>query len=95
MFLSSYSAISNASLAAYIILSFTPEILDVLAPLNESRHKISLYVVKYYFDQDKYFYWTAFYESGSTILTISFLLAGDLPLMACIQHACAVLAAIG
>ncbi|XP_033207409.1 odorant receptor Or2-like isoform X2 [Belonocnema kinseyi] len=76
-------------------MPLVPQVLNVILPLNETRPKIPLFIAEFYIDKDQYYYLIFIHNYCTTFLFILFYLIGDIILMASVQHASGVLAAIG
>ncbi|KAL6255322.1 hypothetical protein P5V15_013662 [Pogonomyrmex californicus] len=51
-----YSFLMYASVITYITWIFVPEILDVIAPMNESRPRMQPFKIEFFIDEEQYFY---------------------------------------
>ncbi|KAL0126444.1 hypothetical protein PUN28_005063 [Cardiocondyla obscurior] len=90
-----YTIVSGLSLyfgmLLFIGMFFIPDILDVMAPLNEPRpHQLPI-VIETFFDQEKHFLFIIlnFFVIAGVILTILFTV--ETLYMICVQHACGLL----
>lgn len=73
-----------------------PVILDWVAPLNESRPLPTIYFTDYkILDENKYYYLIFMHGYICTVCIILVLINTEMLFIICIQHACAILAAIG
>lgn len=81
-------------LFAYLLLTFSPIILNVLKPLNESRLMQPVYPALFPFDQDKYLTYILFYGVVTSILGILIFCAIDGMYITTVHHACGLFAII-
>ncbi|CAL7934015.1 unnamed protein product [Xylocopa violacea] len=69
-----------------IVFHFSSKILDILAPLNESRPHFSYIQVEYFVDQEKYFYPIAIFQNMMFLFGVTVLVATEAINTMCIQH---------
>lgn len=96
-----YQKIYNFSVLQYIAMIiyntwlFTPEILDVLLPMNESRPRMQPFKAEFFVDEEEYFY---LIRSHTCIvifmLPLTFLATSTL-FVALAQHACGMCELLG
>lgn len=70
------------------LLSFTPNILDILAPLNVSRPRELLFPGEYFVDQQKYFYAIALHLDVSLGMVVIILIGTESLYFTYVLHAC-------
>lgn len=51
-----FSAFMLSCMSGFIIIPLSPVILDIISPLNETRHREQMFRVTYFLDDDQYFY---------------------------------------
>ncbi|XP_071873140.1 uncharacterized protein [Bombus fervidus] len=51
-----FSAFMLSCMSGFIIIPLSPVILDIISPLNETRHREQMFRVTYFLDNDQYFY---------------------------------------
>lgn len=51
-----FSAFMLSCMSGFIIIPLCPVILDIISPLNETRHREQMFRVTYLLDEDQYFY---------------------------------------
>ncbi|XP_050469804.1 uncharacterized protein LOC126863581 [Bombus huntii] len=56
MLLILFSAFMLSCMSGFIIIPLSPVILDIISPLNETRHREQMFRVTYFLDDDQYFY---------------------------------------
>lgn len=69
-------------------MHFIPNLLDLVAPLNQSRPRHLLIVAEYFVDNDEYFYHILVYIVMSTFIIQTALMSTTSIYVAFIQHAC-------
>ncbi|KOC58820.1 hypothetical protein WH47_02295, partial [Habropoda laboriosa] len=74
---------------SYAIVQFLPYIIDVIAPLNESRHHVLPYAGEYFVDQQKYFLPIALHMLGTVTLGLTVATAVDSIFIFFMFHVCA------
>ncbi|KAL6431191.1 hypothetical protein ACFW04_007121 [Cataglyphis niger] len=80
----------------FILISLTPQILDIVLPLNESRPMLMPYEAHYFVHDDReYFYYIFFHALVSMIIIIIGLLAHDCLILTYIEHVCSIFAIAG
>lgn len=79
----------------YLLIPVTPQLLDIVKPLNKSRPYKYLFNVDYGFDKETYYYPILIYSYVTTMMNISILVIVDTSYMMFVQHACSLFAAIG
>nr|AXM05173.1 odorant receptor [Campoletis chlorideae] len=90
-----YIASMYATVAIYLTIPLTPIILDVIAPLNESRPREYLYRTEYFVDPDDYYFPIMLHTYIGTIITVLVVAAVDAMFATYVQHVCGILAIIG
>lgn len=75
-------------LVVFTISEFNNQILDVLIPLNCSRPRKSVIEVKYFVDQEKYFYFTTGHICAATVVGATVMVATEATSMIFLQHIC-------
>ncbi|EZA58279.1 hypothetical protein DMN91_006436 [Ooceraea biroi] len=79
----------------YIVWIFTPEILDVISPLNESRPRIESFKLEFFIDKDRYIYFTRFYICFVAIIIITIFLSNFSIVLTFTQHVCGMCKLLG
>ncbi|XP_050580540.1 odorant receptor 9a-like isoform X2 [Bombus affinis] len=51
-----YRTFMLSCMLGFIIIPLTPVILDIISPLNETRHREQMFRVTYFLDENRYFY---------------------------------------
>lgn len=85
------SAIVYPGSFLFFLIMFTPDVLDIVAPPDESRPRQLLLRVECFFDQEKYFYLVAFMVLITGFLNMTILMATETMYMMFLQHACGLL----
>ncbi|XP_011864027.1 PREDICTED: uncharacterized protein LOC105559957 isoform X4 [Vollenhovia emeryi] len=75
----------------FITLFFVPDVLDIVAPLNEPRRHQLPIVIETFFDQEKYFLFISLNFLVISSIDLTILLTVELLYVICIQHACGLL----
>lgn len=76
-------------LALYLASPAVPKILDIVAPLNETREKIFLYQTEYFVDQDEYYIHILIHAYMTVPISLAALIYFDNMLATNVAHACA------
>ncbi|CAL7945060.1 unnamed protein product [Xylocopa violacea] len=80
----------------FLLLPFMPRLMDVWAPLNESRPRIHMYP-GYYFtkNDDDYYYLIMLYTTISMLFAMCVFIASDTIMIYMVQHVCGLLSLAG
>lgn len=73
---------------SFLLTPFLPDILDVLAPLNESRTRHLPFLAEYFLDQQKYFYPLLLHANITLILGIVTVVSTETLFFAYVYHIC-------
>ncbi|XP_029677004.1 odorant receptor 4-like [Formica exsecta] len=90
--------ISYYAIAAplFILIAITPQILDIVLPLNESRSILMPYEAHYFVHDDRrYFYYILFHAFVAVLIVITGVLAHDCMVLTYIEHVCSIFAVAG
>ena len=68
-----------------------PIILDVILPLNETRHRVPLIQAEFFIDEQKYFFSILAFSCVVAVYGIIPVLGTDSFYMSCVYHACGML----
>lgn len=79
----------------YMLIPVTPQLLDLLMPLNKSRPYKYLFDIDYSFDREVYYYPVLLHSYLSSVVTISLMVVTDTSYMSLAQHACGLFTVIG
>ncbi|RLU16620.1 hypothetical protein DMN91_010688 [Ooceraea biroi] len=79
----------------FVSISLIPQILDLIAPLNESRPILLPYEAYYFVDEEEYFFYIFFHAVVALEIAITGLLAHDCMLLTYVQHVCSIFAIAG
>ncbi|KAL0118831.1 hypothetical protein PUN28_009468 [Cardiocondyla obscurior] len=90
-----YSIACYSLAIVFMMMALTPQIMDLIIPLNESRPYIYLFDIDYSFDRDTYFYYVLLHAYVTIILAITTMLITDTSYMMFAHHASSLFAAIG
>lgn len=71
------------------MMQILPKVLDIVAPLNESRPYELLAIATFFFDQEKYFAPIFVHMTVALSLEITTIVATETICLTCMQHACA------
>ncbi|KAF3054357.1 Odorant receptor 226 [Nylanderia fulva] len=72
----------------FILMPFLPDILDVVAPLNESRTRQLPFLTEYFLDQQKYFYPLLLHVNATIIVGIVTVISTETLFFAYVYHIC-------
>ncbi|XP_051173009.1 putative odorant receptor 85d [Leptopilina boulardi] len=91
-----YTGCISGTLLTYLLMAVTPQFLDIVLPLNESRPK-NLPFQMYYFCNysEDYFYWIMLHISFNAIVEMCILIGSESILAVFTEHACALFKIIG
>ncbi|XP_029677018.1 odorant receptor 13a-like [Formica exsecta] len=80
----------------FILITLTPQILDIVLPLNESRPILLPYEAHYFVHDDtEYFFYIFFHALVGIIIVCVGLLAHDCLILTYIEHVCSIFAVAG
>ncbi|KAF3054288.1 Odorant receptor 377, partial [Nylanderia fulva] len=80
-----YATYVYVSTSLYLIMPMTPQIMDLVMPLNESRPRKS----------EKYYYFILFHSYVAIVTLMSIVVCVDTTYIAYLKHGCSLFAAIG
>lgn len=86
-----FLAMVYMAVAAWTAVPLTPIVMDIVAPLNESRPYVQFFQTDYRVDPDKYFYPILIHGIVTTSVGIGVFVAVDTAFMVFAQHACAMM----
>ncbi|XP_072756972.1 uncharacterized protein [Anoplolepis gracilipes] len=90
-----YAIYVYSSTSLYLLMPMSPQILDIVMPLNESRPRKFLFEVEYHIDREKYYYFILFHSYVAVIAVMSIVVCADTTYIVYVQHGCSLFAAIG
>ncbi|XP_070165807.1 uncharacterized protein [Polyergus mexicanus] len=90
-----YAIYVYVSTSLYLLMPISPQILDIVMPLNESRPRKFLFEVEYHIDREKYYYFILFHSYVAVIAVMSIVVCADTTYIAYVQHGCSLFTAIG
>ncbi|EGI58592.1 hypothetical protein G5I_13307, partial [Acromyrmex echinatior] len=82
-------------LALFMIIPMSPQIMDIVMPLNNTRPRKLLIEVEYRVDREKYYYPILFHSYVAIVLIISIIVCVDTTYISYVEHGCSLFAAIG
>lgn len=85
----------STALLAYLSLPLMTTLLDMVAPLNQSRERIYLYETEYFVDKDDNYFYINLHAWITMPFAVGILVAYDTMLAVYISHACGIFAALG
>ncbi|XP_011867084.1 PREDICTED: odorant receptor 4-like isoform X2 [Vollenhovia emeryi] len=91
----SYAVMIYSLMSLYMLMPVTPQILDVLVPLNKSRPYKYLFDVDYSFDRELYYYSVLLHSYCTIVLAVTVMIVTDTSYVSLAQHACSLFAAVG
>nr|XP_050864602.1 uncharacterized protein LOC127070539 [Vespula vulgaris] len=74
------------SMSLFLLVTFIPPLMDVIIPLNESRHMELPVLAEYFLDEEKHFYLIYCHMVVCVTITITILIAIDTQLMVFCCH---------
>ncbi|XP_018309652.1 odorant receptor 9a-like [Mycetomoellerius zeteki] len=81
--------------SGFLLSSFTPKLLDIVLPLNESRSITMPYDVYYFVDEEKYFFYIMFHICVCGTISVTAAIAHDCTFFIYIEHVCSLFAVAG
>ncbi|XP_071629212.1 putative odorant receptor 92a isoform X3 [Temnothorax longispinosus] len=87
-----YAVIARKMTISYAV---TPQLLDLLMPLNQSRPRKYLYDVDFSFDREEYYFSVLLYSYLLTVVDMTVLVVTDTSYLILAHHVCGLFAAIG
>ncbi|XP_072757390.1 uncharacterized protein [Anoplolepis gracilipes] len=90
-----YAIYIYSSTVLYLLIPMSPQILDIVMPLNESRPRKFLLEVEYHIDPEKYYYFILCHTCMSIISLMIMVVCADTTYILYVQHGCSLFAAIG
>ena len=79
----------------FIYIPAIPPILNIIAPLNESRGREFVYPAYYFVDEQRYYYLILAHMVSMALVLAAVYIACDINLIYLIHHGCALLAISG
>ena len=76
-------------------MTLTPQILDIILPLNATRPKKLPFPVEYFVNYEEYFYWILFHIFVTAIIEICVIIGCESVLAVFTEHACGLFSIIG
>ncbi|XP_043519867.1 odorant receptor 67c-like [Frieseomelitta varia] len=95
IFCSIYKASISSSALMFIFIPAIPPILNVIAPLNESRGREFVYPAYYFVDEQRYYYLILAHMISMALVLAAVYIACDINLIHIIHHGCALLTICG
>lgn len=96
IFISYVAAYYFIAAPIFVLLTLTPQILDIVLPLNESRPILLPYEAHYFVrDDTEYFFYIFVHAFVGIIILCIALLAHDCMILTCIEHVCGIFAVAG
>jgi hypothetical protein len=89
------SVLLNSFLVIYLSLPFLPILLNVIAPLNESRPFVFNYYAEYFIDEERYAYELTLHASIVLTLSVQVIVGLDSMYIQCVQHLNALFSIVG
>ncbi|KAK0182189.1 hypothetical protein PV327_000351 [Microctonus hyperodae] len=89
-----YASAMFSILGLYLASPAVPRILDMILPLNESRHRIYLYQTEYFVDRDEYYIPILLHAYMTVPISLSVIVFVDNMFAMYIHHACGLFSAL-
>ncbi|XP_050465897.1 odorant receptor 13a-like [Cataglyphis hispanica] len=83
-----FAGLAYPGTIVFILLPLLPDILDVVAPLNESRTRSLPYLAEYFLDQQKYFYPLLLHINLTIIVGVITVISTETLFFAYVYHIC-------
>ncbi|XP_033228535.1 putative odorant receptor 71a [Belonocnema kinseyi] len=80
------------TLALYLLTGYTPQLLNIIKPLNETRLRKRPYKSNYFVDEDKYYYHITLHEQITILLNVTTLVTTDTIYVVYTEHVCGMFA---
>nr|XP_012223630.1 PREDICTED: uncharacterized protein LOC105672930 [Linepithema humile] len=90
-----YSLYCFIALCVFLSLSLTPQLLDILLPLNESRPIVLTYPGYYFVDEREYFFYMFSHAVVAWEIAIAAIVAHDCIFVTYVEHVCSMFAVVG
>ncbi|XP_051169096.1 uncharacterized protein LOC127286641 [Leptopilina boulardi] len=90
-----YSGCMISASFIFILTTISPQILDILIPLNETRPKKLAANVKYFFSWEEYFYYVVLHLTISSVVEVAVVIGCRSTFSVFIEHACGLFANVG
>ncbi|XP_051154142.1 odorant receptor 13a-like [Leptopilina boulardi] len=87
-----YLILVYSTLSIFLMTSYTPQILDIIKPLNESRPRRRVYRSNYLLDDKEYFYTLLMHEQITVFLNMTTLICVDTMYVKYVEHICGIFA---
>ncbi|XP_071629214.1 uncharacterized protein [Temnothorax longispinosus] len=91
----SYAVMIYSLMSLYMLIPVTPQILDLLMPLNQSRPYKYLFDVDFSFDREEYYFSVLLYSYLTTVVSMTVMVVTDTSYLMLAHHVCGLFAAIG
>nr|KAF7402070.1 hypothetical protein H0235_015406 [Vespula pensylvanica] len=95
MYTLGYTIYIYSFMSLFLLVTFLPPLMDVIIPLNESRHMKLPTPAEYFLDEEKHFYLIYCHMTISIIINITTFIATDTQLMVFCCHVSGVFSVIG
>ncbi|OXU17525.1 hypothetical protein TSAR_009827, partial [Trichomalopsis sarcophagae] len=86
--------LSFGYLIGYLLVPFTPMLLDLIDPLNETRPKAFPYFAEYFIDNQKYYFELTIHGWIVCIISVQIYVTFDATYTQLVQHSCALFAIV-
>ncbi|EGI69760.1 hypothetical protein G5I_01473 [Acromyrmex echinatior] len=90
-----YSLYCFVALYLFLSMSFIPQLLDVVLPLNKSRPILLTYPGYYFVDERKYFFYIFLHAIVAWEIAMTGIVAHDCIFVTYVEHVCSMFAVIG
>ncbi|XP_043511732.1 uncharacterized protein LOC122529551 [Frieseomelitta varia] len=82
-------------MSGFIFIPLYPIFMDIILPLNETRHRQQMFRLKFFIDEEEYFYLIYFYIVWCTFATVMIAVTIDSLYIQLVHHDCALFAVCG
>lgn len=84
-----------SSVVIFMSISFVPQLLDVVSPLNESRPMLPPYPGYYFVDHNRYFVYIFWHSVVAFEIIMAGIVAHDCMFVTYVEHVCNIFAVLG
>ena len=82
-------------MSGFIFIPLYPIFMDIILPLNETRHRQQMFRLKFFIDEEEYFYLIYFYIVWCSFATVMIAVTIDSLYIQLVHHDCALFAICG
>ncbi|XP_072743849.1 uncharacterized protein [Anoplolepis gracilipes] len=83
-----FAGLAYPGVVGFMLMPALPDILDIIAPLNESRTRYLPFLAEYFLDQQKYFYPLLLHMNVTVVIGIVTVISTETLFFAYVYHIC-------